>query len=338
MGPLLDLRKEYLSNPISKKEIDTAFSIPTINIPNYSNSLKTPKKNINDISFNSPLPLKSQAGLKLGSQIQQDTPLRRVKFSNMPPVIYECNLPANVDYDRDPIFAKIIHSEQLEHAVKCAKSTNKAQLLRISSPPIANDSYSTLAESDLTESTKHKLQFLGIKSNETLQSAVLNAPFYERLLTNLREKNVDYDQCEQLKPFELLGNELRINKPLYEEIREYVTSMPNSLDIAYTPINMGVQQALNFSKSTDSGFDSKPSTPSHTSTAQTYVPEEIRALSGRLTSVPGIQDMNMYPSVELSKQLNKLSLKQNEQLQNSQQLHYSSQQSKTLFIKTAIEF
>lgn len=308
-----------MSNPFARKEIDTAFSIPVKNIANYSNSLKTPTKNVNEMSFNSPLPLKSQASLRLGSHVLQDTPLRRVKFSNLPPVVYECSLPANVDYDRDPIFAKIIQSRQLEHAVNCAKSTNKAQLVSMPSCSLANDTFSALAESALTEQTKQRLQFLGIKSNEPLQSAVLNAPFYERLLTDLRDKNIDYDQCQQLKPFELLGHELRMNRPLYEEVREYVTSMPNSLDIAYTPVNMGIQQALSFSKSTDSGFDSKPTTPNHTPTAQTCMPEEVKALSGRLTSIPGITDMNMYPTVEIPQQFNKLSLHQHQQLQNSQQ-------------------
>ncbi|KAI8123987.1 hypothetical protein FF38_12459 [Lucilia cuprina] len=317
LGPLSDLRKEYLCNPFAKKELENAFGTQMpFNQSSFNSPLKTPSKFSNDLSFNSPLPLKTAANLRSGSQMLQDTPIRKVQFGNSSTIVYDCNLPPNVDYERDPIFAKIIRSEPLIKAVQISKSTKNPQsILMSTSVPMSSRG---IAEMNLSDPVKEKLKQLGIESTDMLQSAVLNAPFYERLFSDLQEKNINYDQCKLLKPFELLGQELRINRPLYEEVREYVTSLPNSLDVAYAPLNMGLQQALSVSKSSDSGFDSKPSTPIQSTIPQGYA-DEVNALSGKLMSIPGIQEMNMYPTVEVSKGMKGLSLtEQHPQKQNKQ--------------------
>lgn len=318
MGPLSDLRKEYLSNPFAKREIDNIFGAQiTSPSSSYSSPLKTPSKFIHDLSFNSPLPLKPSSNLRSGLQMLQETPIRKVQFGNSSTIVYDCNLPSNVDYERDPIFAKIIRSEPLKHAIQVAKNTNKPQSI-VMSTPIDGASHSLIADVDISKPVKDKLQSMGIESRDMLQSAVLNAPFYERLFADLHDKNIIYDQCKVLKPLDQLGQELRINRPLYEEVREYVTSLPNSLDVAYTPLNMGLQQALSVSRSSDSGFDSKPSTPIHTLSPH-GCGEEVNALSGKLVSIPGIHEMNMYPTVEVSKGMKGLSLNEPHVSQQQQQ-------------------
>lgn len=323
LGPLFDLRKEYLSNPFAKKEIDVVFASLAQPTELLCNSPpKTPSKITNELAFNSPLPLKaSTRALKSGSQMMQETPIRKVQFGNASTLVQDCSLPANVDYERDPVFAKIINSEPLRRAVLNAQRGLKPQVVTLSAPLALSDS--RIADTDLSGLTKETLQSLGVSFNDVLQSAVLNAPFYERLFTDLKEKDIDYASCKQLRPLELVGKELRSNRPLYEEVREYVTALPNSLDVAYTPVNIGLQQqhALSISKSTDSGFDSKPATPSHTANPIAYH-DDLNAQSGKLFAIPGIQEMNMYPIVEASKNrlpANMQSLTLNEQpLQRNQ--------------------
>lgn len=306
-----------MSNPFAKKEIDRVFGQQTINQASYNSPLKVTTKSINELNFNSPLPLKAAANLRSGSQMSQETPMRKVQFGNNSTIVCDCNLPSNVDYDRDPFFAKIIYSEKLKHALQTAKKTKGGEWISLSMP-VARF-YCSIADTSLSEQVRKKLQNLGIESKEMLQSAVLNAPFYERLFADIQEKNIEYGQCKLLKPLELLGRELRSNRPLYEEVREYVTSLPNSLDVAYIPVNMGLQQVLSTSKSTDSGFDSKPSTPIQG--IQGISPlehsEDINALSGKLVSIPGIEEMNMYPTV--LKGIKNLSLTEQQQPFRQQQ-------------------
>uniref|UniRef100_A0A1I8P590 Testin n=1 Tax=Stomoxys calcitrans TaxID=35570 RepID=A0A1I8P590_STOCA len=292
LGPLVDLRKEYVANPAVKKDIDSMVYMP--NSLSYSSPLKTPSKFINDLAFNSPLPLKGSSSnkLKFGSQMQQETPMRKVHFGNisMANTIPDF-LPTNVDYERDPIFANIIHSDSLKNAIQSANQKFRSPLpLSMGQPKGDSD----ISEGDLSDATKRKLQCLGITHKEMLQSAVLNAPFYERLFKNLNDMKINYSSCQQLKPLEELSMALRTDRPLYEEVREYVTALPGSLDIAYAPININLGQAMSISRSTDSGFES----PSHSATTS-YNPyvDDMKALPGKLVSVPGIQDMNMYPSV-----------------------------------------
>ncbi|XP_075166253.1 testin LIM domain protein [Haematobia irritans] len=311
LGPLVDLRKEYVSNPVIKKDLDSMVYMP--NAISYSSPLKTPSKFINDLAFNSPLPSKtfSLNKMKYGAQMQQDTPMRKVLFGNVTTSNTVPDfLPTNVDYERDPVFAHIINSDSLNNAIQKAKQKTHPILalslgLRSDKPDIF--------DTDLTDVTKRKLQSIGVTNKDMLQSAVLNAPFYERLFRNLDDLNINYSNCQQLKPLEQLSKELRSDRPLYEEVREYVTALPGSLDIAYAPININLGQAMSISRSTDSGFES----PSHSAAGvcNPYV-DDIKALPGKLVSVPGIQDMNMYPSVApstdaLQKNLHNLSLKGN---------------------------
>ncbi|XP_073846740.1 testin LIM domain protein [Musca autumnalis] len=297
LGPLMDLRKEYLANPLVKKELDGMVYMPSN--ASYSSPLKTPSKFLRDLAFNSPLPLKTASEkVKFGAQLSQDTPMRKVQFGAQPinSIIQDCHLPANVDYERDPVFANIVYSEPLKQAIQNSKLQGGLKAIPIKIGMPVNSGKADISETPLSPAAKGKLQAMGITHKDMLQSAVLNAPFYERLFKNLNDMNINYGTCSQLKPLEQLSQQLRADRPLYEEVREYVTALPRSLDIAYAPINMNLQQAMSSSRSTDSGFDSKPSTPNHSG----YNECDVNALAGKLTSIPGIQDMNMYPTVAAS--------------------------------------
>ncbi|XP_061394387.1 uncharacterized protein LOC133329946 [Musca vetustissima] len=323
LGPLMDLRKEYLANPVVKRELDNMVYTPTVG---YNSPLKTPSKFLNDLAFNSPLPLKTVSGkLKFGAQLSQDTPMRKVQFGQpISSIIQDCNLPANVDYERDPVFANILHSEPLKQAIQSAKHQVGFHRPPIpikigsSSSTVARPAAADIQECQLSVPAKEKLQAMGITHKDMLQSAVLNAPFYERLLKNLNDMNINYADCDQLKPLDQLSKQLRLDRPLYEEVREYVTALPGSLDIAYAPISMNLPQAMTSSRSTDSGFESKPSTPNHSGGGGQVGEYDVNALAGRLTAIPGIQDMNMYPTVAASSFRDPVSpLMQNLKLQES---------------------
>lgn len=306
MGPLHDFRDAYLTNDLVKKTLDEVFGKENDNQPYCSSPFKTPSKLLNDLTFHSPTSMKATGQLKCGSHRQQETPMRKVHFDNFPSIIDDCNFPSNVDYDRDPIFANIIRSEVLKQAIEKAKITHIPQSVVL--PNFMDGTcHSSLAETDLSEQAKEKLKSIGIQSKAILQSAVLNNVFYDRLLKSLWDKNIDYSQCKFLKPVEMLSKLLRANRPFYEMVREYVTTLPNSLDVAYTPISMSLPKSLSASKSTDSGFESKPSTPTRGTIAQACH-GEVNAASGKFFSIPGIEDMNMYPIIQLPAELQNLSL------------------------------
>uniref|UniRef100_A0A1A9W3P9 Testin n=1 Tax=Glossina brevipalpis TaxID=37001 RepID=A0A1A9W3P9_9MUSC len=313
LGPLYDVRQEYLTNPSIKKELDNISSAneyksSACSTP-YTSPLKTPSKFLHDLSFNSPLPIKCPLQTRFGRDMLQMTPIRKVQFANSATTIQDCGLPTNVDYERDRFFAKILHSEPLKRALEYAKRD-----LKVETPLIAlqHDSSKDLNDSNLSELTKSKLDKIQINSKDVLQSAVLNAPFYDRLFQALNDKNIKYSRCKVLQPLQYLIQELRNDKPFYEEVREYVTALPNSLEVAYAPVNVNLQKAMSTSKSTDSGFESKPSTPQHATNK--FAPDDLHALVGKFTAIPGIEDMNMYPQVEpsqsqiLSNKLQDLSL------------------------------
>ncbi|KAI9577703.1 uncharacterized protein LOC119641252 [Glossina fuscipes] len=298
LGPLYDVRQEYLTNPSIKMELDSIYSgnAYACSTP-YSSPLKTPSKFLHDLSFNSPLPMKCPLQTRFGRDMMQVTPMRKVQFANTATIVHECGLPTNVDYERDRLFAKILYSQPLKRALEYAKRDIKAEPFLVA---LSHDSSEDLNNANLSELTKSKLDKLDIKSKDMLQSAVLNAPFYDRLFQALKDKNIKYTDCPAnlYSTLQNLTQELRADKPFYEEVREFVTALPNSLEVAYAPVNVNLQKAMTTSRSSDSGFESKPSTPQHG--INNLPPDDLQALVGKFSTIPGIEDMNMYPQVEPS--------------------------------------
>lgn len=120
-----------------------------------------------------------------------------------------------------------------------------------------------------------------------LQSAVSNAPYYDRLFRSLHDKGISHDQCHLLQPMKQVHDWLLDDDQLLDEIDKVFADMANGCkDISYPKPSLG---ELPTSQSSDSGFHSKPPTPG-------YGSEDLTAGQGRFASIPGIEDMNMYPS------------------------------------------
>ncbi|KAH8280425.1 hypothetical protein KR018_006983 [Drosophila ironensis] len=273
LGPIAEFRREYQNNPQFRAEINTICPAKPM----------TPVKSSPSTPFNSPLPLKNPVQARFGAQMRQDTPMRRVKFGGVSTVVYDCGLPANTDYERDPVFAQILQAEPLKHALQEARAGRAPSSVVISDIPAVVASIGELQ--GLPPGTKAQLQSLGLDKN-MLQSAVSNGPYYDRLFRSLQDKGIGHEQCRVLQPLKQVHDWLLDDDQLLEDIDKVFADMANGArDIAYPKSSLG---ELPTSQSSDSGFHSKPSTPGHGS-------EDLTAGQGRFASIPGIEEMNMYP-------------------------------------------
>ncbi|XP_017110188.2 uncharacterized protein Tes [Drosophila bipectinata] len=274
LGPIAEFRKEYSKNPQFRAEINTICPPQPM----------TPVKSAPGTPFNSPLPLKNPVQARFGAQMRQDTPMRRVKFGGVSTVVYDCGLPTNTDYDRDPVFAQILQAEPLKQAFQEARAGRAPSSVVISTLPAPVANIGELR--GLPPATKAQLQSIGLDKN-MLQSAVANAPYYDRLFHTLQDKGISHDQCQLLQPLKQVHDWLLDDDKLLEDIDKVFADMANGAkDISYPKSNLG---ELPTSQSSDSGFHSKPSTPG-------YGSEDLTAGQGRFVSIPGIEDMNMYPN------------------------------------------
>lgn len=278
LGPIAEFRKEYLTNPQFKSEIDKVV-VP----PSYTTT--TPVKSLPETPFNSPLPLKNPVHARFGAQMRQDTPMRRVKFGGVSTIVFDCGLPAHVDYERDPVFAQIVQAEPLKHALQEVRNGRRPPSVIIASAPAATGTLQQLQ--GLAPATKAQLQQVGVDKN-MLHSAVANAPYYNRLFQTLQDKGIKHDQCQLLEPLKQMNDWLLNDEQLLDDIDKLFADMANKAaaggDISYG------KETLTNSASNDSGFSgSKPSTPGHAG-------EDLNASLGKFTSIPGIEHMNMYPS------------------------------------------
>ncbi|XP_068144222.1 uncharacterized protein Tes [Drosophila tropicalis] len=274
LGPIAEFRKEFNTNPQFRAEISTIC--PQLPQP------MTPIKSSPATPFNSPLPLKNPVQARFGSQMRQDTPMRRVKFGNVSTVIYDCGLPAHIDYERDPVFGQIVQAEPLKQALQAARSGHPPAPLVLASKPANVDNLYQL--SGLTPVTRNQLQDVGVDKH-MLHSAVVNRPYYDQLFGALEDKGIEHDHCQLLKPLKDVNNWLLNDEQLLEDIEKVFANMAaagTAGDIAYGKPYGNIPASL----SNDSGFQSKPSTP------------DLNAAHGKFSSIPGIEDMNMYPSCQ----------------------------------------
>ncbi|XP_030081982.1 uncharacterized protein LOC115483803 [Drosophila hydei] len=289
LGPISEFRKEYVSNPQFRAEINTVCPPPAM--------ATTPLKSSPSTPFHSPLPLKNPVQARFGSQMRQDTPMRRVKFGGVSTILYDCGLPAHIDYERDPVFAQIVQAEPLKQALQEVRSGRAAPSVVIASAPVSTANLQQLH--GLAPATKAQLQRVGVDKN-MLHSAVANAPYYNRLFQTLQEKGIRHDQCQLLEPLKQVHDWLLNDEQLLDDIDKLFADMANAAS-AGGDISYGNEMLTN-SASHDSGFCSKPSTPG-------YAGEDLNASLGKFTSIPGIEHMNMYPNcAPMSEQFQQLQL------------------------------
>ncbi|CAD7012318.1 unnamed protein product [Ceratitis capitata] len=236
-----------------------AYNMPTKNMqPTPFNA--TLCGDANELSFHSPLPVKNAVNARFSAQMRQETPARKLKFGTICNLANTCGLPVNVDYDKDAVFAQILHAEPLKKAIENKGKGLNAMPVVISQTQMLPD---FMSASILSPTTKQKLKDIGVNV-KTVQSALLNSPFYDALYDTLKHNDIDYDECRVLAPIQALREEVLVNRPLAEELSSFVSQLPNSAAIMYTspPENSLVKSGgLSGSSSNDSGFGSKASTP-----------------------------------------------------------------------------
>lgn len=302
LGPIADFRKEYVASPQFKHQVHSFVETLIPAQPQYCTPIKSRHHELAD-SFNSPLPLKNPIHTKMGELKKQDTPMRKVKFGGVS-VMYDLGLPIDAKYEKDQVFAKVINSEQLKNAIQMNPSNWRGKQVAISLSPLPPDFEE---EPELSDDTKNRLKELGLNVN-ALQSGIVNGPYYDRLFEALKDKGVDYGNCKILAPIEALREELLVNQPFREEVTKFIEQIPNTPNIAISE-NVPRLGVLPGSRSCDSGFGSKPSTPNLSthpdlnSGSANDLDQSLfgmNASSGRFTSIPGIEEMNMYPDVQPS--------------------------------------
>ncbi|XP_067628348.1 testin [Eurosta solidaginis] len=254
---------EYIM-PLQQQNALTG-SNDTYQVPSSSQQIPLNKPFVHsessDISFHSPLPVKNLTNTRMSAQMRQETPARKLKFAttcNLAPI---CGLPKNVDYDKDTVFAQILHSEPLQNVVENKSKgllTANASVV-VSQAPMLPD---FMNASILSPATKQKLKDIGVNV-KAVQSTLLNSPFYDALYDTLKQNDIKFPECCVLCPIQELREELLVNKPVAEELSSFVSQLPNSPAIMYTspPENNFVKSGLSGSNSNDSGFGSKASTP-----------------------------------------------------------------------------
>ncbi|KAH8297414.1 hypothetical protein KR044_011474 [Drosophila immigrans] len=289
LGPMAEFRKEYASNPQFKAEISTVCAQPALTTTPLKSTLASSP-------FHSPLPLKHPVQARFSAQMRQDTPMRRVKFGGVSTILYDCGLPAHIDYERDPIFAQIVQAEPLKQALQAVRAGRPAASVVIADHPTATGNLQQLQ--GLAPATKAQLQQLGVDQH-MLHSSLANAPYYDRLFQTLQDKGIRHEQCQLLEPLKQVHDWLLNDEQLLDDIDKLFADMANAGaggDISYG------NEGLSNSASNDSGFSSKPSTPGHAG-------EDLNASLGKFTSIPGIEHMNMYPScVGMPEQFQQLQL------------------------------
>ncbi|XP_030379499.1 uncharacterized protein LOC115627806 [Scaptodrosophila lebanonensis] len=296
LGPIAEFRKEYSSNPQFMAEINTICAQPLLATP-----LKSQQTLSSGTPFNSPLPLKNPVQARFGAQMRQDTPIRRVKFGGVTTVVYDCGLPTHINYDKDPVFAQIVNAEPLKQALNDVRSGRKPENVIINSSPTPTANLNQLV--GLNPTKKTQIQAVGVDKH-MLHSALANAPYYERLFQSLQDKGIKHDNCQLLTPMKQMHDWLLNDEELLEDIEKVFADMANAAggsDVSYGTKPYG---DLSNSISNDSGFHSKASTPGYGSEDVT-----INAGLGKFATIPGIEDMNMYPNcAPMSQQFQQLQL------------------------------
>lgn len=263
--PMDDFRREYLNNNNFKSNVDQfvgsmgnryldtiqELDEPQSNDRNY----ETPQKNKNNVSWNSPLPFRAPNNLlKQGRLVQQETPMRKAKFT--------------IDCDK-------ILSDAIDRVIQNPMIFNTKPL-----PPDFEDSVY------LSPPTKSKLKSMNLNT-DLIKSYVNNPVEYDKILDSLKNNNINYSVDNVLAPIEQLKYAMEADKDLKKEVDDFVDHNNSKSNIKP-------------SKSTDSGFESTPPTPNYGTYPGLL---DLNASQGKIMGIPGISDMNMYPSIKPMNQI-----------------------------------
>lgn len=320
LKPITDFRKEYLLNDNFKNDIDQVVTA-NLNHPEsqYATPLKQKPNNSMDSAFNSPIPVRNPIETKFGSLMKQDTPMRKVKFGGVT-IAHDLGLPLDAKIEKDKVLSKILSSEPLRNAVQYPlRADNKNLIIALTpmSPSSDDDDIDDYYQRLVSPAAKMKIEKLGL-NKDCVQSGFVNGPCYDQLFRQLNARGINFGNCKLLAPMEQFRQELLGNLPFQKDIATVVQHLPDSQQIAVYNGPFDNQMSTNpfkKSNSSDSGFDSKPPTPNYSTFPgdilsgdnNSSIPINLennnldftKATSGKFSSIPGIEELNMYPSVNL---------------------------------------
>ncbi|EDS30253.1 testin [Culex quinquefasciatus] len=280
LGPLDAFRKEYLGNPKFQAEIDKFLALQSTPVDLREASMRSSA----DEKFNSPLPLRNFA--RHDHLQYQETPVRKLKFDQQQ-VTPQLSTQCQAALQKDKVLADILNSEPLKtilHAPVYGSAliiSRKAMFPDFISSPF------------LSPASKARLERMKINT-QTIQSAVLNGPYYDELLSKLSGAGINYAQDAVLQPIDDFRDEFLSYDSDNDFQKEIIDFVKNSDLSTFNPFS-----GMHISHSDDSGFGSVPPTPNY-STYPGVLSAELNAREGVLASIPAIEDMNMYPEVRPS--------------------------------------
>ncbi|GAB0092327.1 testin [Sergentomyia squamirostris] len=262
LGPMQNFRKEYRQNDRFKTDVDNFVnSLGNEFLDSYKldeDTLKLtdeagkPIMQAASDDFQSPLPIRPFAEMRLGRLTQQETPVRKLKFgksSEVPPI------HALASYDK--IFPSIAQSPLVESLIASPALSSGTDLITNSTPLIPD-----FDASQMNPSTEQKLKNLML-DGAAVRSGVVNGAQYDDLFRNLRKKKVRFGKDTILGPMEVFRDEYLSNDTFRDDVNNYtlatahqMMSNPNS-----NPFLLGIIP----SQSSDSGFGSVPPTPNFSS-------------------------------------------------------------------------
>lgn len=249
LGPMHRFHEEYLTNDAFKNSMqEFVESMKFEDAPESSLATATQQPYSADI-FNSPVASPAVA-LRRGSVIQQETPVRKINFTqkagtHLPP-------PAAA-VKRDKILSDILNSEEIRKAIYYPTTIKPNSRICLSNVPFQSD---FVGNPYLSANDKQFLQAIKIDS-KALQSNIINGLIYDKLFQDLDECFIDYQDCCILHPMKALR--LKYTNNGDNEFRTNVNNLVASLELEQ-PIGVGSVAA---SRSCDSGFDSAPPTPNY---------------------------------------------------------------------------
>lgn len=311
-----DFRREYLTNPTFHNDVKNFVEeMQDLEKEKIQSQYSTPLKssNMGNKDFFSPLPVKNLRPHKIGILQQQDTPMRKINFqqnvkSNIQDIFDVEGKPIMSTIAKDKILSNVLHSDVVQGILYTPNAIIQGSKLQIFNVPLVPD---FLTNPNLNDTVKEKMIDLQLNS-QAVQSAVTHGPIYDKIFADLDSNRLSYTQDTILSPIKHFRDECSNNEMLRNEANDFVASLGDEF-LDTIPLNYVSPEAfpigkINSSKSNDSGFSgSIPPTPNYSTypglpmnSANNDVDHTIHGIPGTFRSIPGIEDMNMYPEVSAS--------------------------------------
>lgn len=185
LGPLDRLRHEYLRNSKFQAEIDK-FVAESFDTPVPKEMIEGP--------FNSPVPLKKFSRHD-APQYQETVPVRNMSFDEKPPQSAILSRECQAALKKDSVLATILNSELLKSTLHVPVYGGT---LIITRNPLFPD---FISSPFLSPTSKARLETMRINT-QTIQSAVINGPLYDELLSQLNRCGINYAQDSILQPID----------------------------------------------------------------------------------------------------------------------------------------